>query len=169
MSLKENLKKKMKDKSLKVRELSSLTGISEPTLKRLRTDDNSNPTLDVLMKLSDALGTPIDSLVSSAHYTTPIFKQDLKLDTENLPEKFIVLVTRKTFDLAAGTQVLFERYVEGKLITKYIVGTDSKIYQKLDNSLNQYLSDNQKVIVIERSQILAVINKEIYEVDYAQI
>lgn len=169
MSLKENLIKKMKDKSLKIRELSSLTGISEPTLKRLRTDSHANPTLDVLMKLSNVLDVPIDALVSSSFDNIPTFEQGTLLDKEHTPEKFIMLILYKTFDLSPGTKVLFERYREDNVITKYIVGADSRIYKKLDSHINHYLSDKQSVVVIEKSQVLAVINREIYEVSYAQI
>lgn len=159
----------MKEKSLRIRELSFITGISEPTLKRLRTDNNSNPTLDVLMKLSSALEIPIDSLVSNTKDELPIFMQDTKIHAENSPERFTMLITKKIFEFPVGTRVVFEKYSKNKLITKYIMGVDSKIYQKIDTELNQYLSDANKVVVIEKHQILAIINREIYEVDYVQI
>lgn len=169
MSLRENLIKKMREKSLKIKELSLKTGISEPTLKRLRTDDNANPTLDVLMKLSAALSEPIDALVAKVSEKMPIFRQGLDKMPINIPKKFILLVMNRTFDITAGTKAVFEKYSGKQKITKYILGTDFKLYQKLDNNTGHYLTEEQNVIVLEHDQILAIINSEIYEVDYAQI
>lgn len=169
MSLKDNLIRIMKRNSLKIKDLSREAGISEPTLKRLRTDDNSNPTLDVLMRLSIALGEPIDVLVANISEEIPVFNQGVEIDVNNLPQKFIVLIMIKTFDIAAGTKALFEKYTGKQKITRYVLGVDAKIYQKLDNDFGHYLTEQQKVIAIEPSQILAIINSEIYKVDYAQI
>lgn len=169
MSLRENLIKKMREKSLKIKDLSLITGISEPTLKRLRTDDRANPTLDVLMKLSVALGEPIDALIAKISEKMPVFRQGLDKIPTNIPKKFILLIMTQTFDITAGTKALFEKYSGKQKITKYILGTDFKLYQKLDNNTGHYLSEKQTVIVLEHDQILAIINSEIYEVDYAQI
>jgi len=169
MSLRENLIKKMREKSLKIKDLSQLTGISEPTLKRLRTDDSANPTLDVLMKLSTALSEPIDALIAKESEKIPIFRQGLDEMPANVPKRFIYFVLKKTFDIAAGTKAVFEQYSGKQKITKYVLGTDFKLYQKLDDNTGHYLTELQKVVVIENNQILAIINSEIYEVDYAQI
>ena len=94
MSLRENLIKKMREKSLKIKDLSQLTGISEPTLKRLRTDDSANPTLDVLMKLSTALSEPIDALIAKESEKIPIFRQGLDEMPANVPKRFIYFVLK---------------------------------------------------------------------------
>lgn len=65
----------MKEKKIKIKELAHLAKISEPTLKRLRVME-SNPTLDVLIKLSGALCVGLDELIqesfiSNTHYQNP--------------------------------------------------------------------------------------------------
>ena len=62
MTLRNNLICLMKERKSKIKELADLTGISEPTLKRLRTKE-CNPTLDVLIKLSRALNISVDELI----------------------------------------------------------------------------------------------------------
>ena len=60
--LKQNLAALMEKRKITIAELSEETGISVPTLKKLRTIDNSNPTLDSLTKLAEFFNVILDSL-----------------------------------------------------------------------------------------------------------
>lgn len=169
MSLKDNLIKLMKRNSLKIKELSKLTGISEPTLKRLRTEDDTNPTLDVLIRLSQALDEPIDSLVSNFEVNLPVFSQNEKIKLGPKTNKFVVIITNSSFDLENGTKAVFEVYDGSQKITKFILGRDFKLYQKIDLEKSLYKDERGSMLILEKEQVFAIIVKELYEVDYAQI
>ena len=169
MSLKDNLIKIMKRNSLKIKELSKMTGISEPTLKRLRTEEEANPTLDVLIRLSQALDEPIDALVSNFEVNLPVFSQNEKIKLGPKTNKFVVIITDSSFDIENGTKAVFEVYDGSQKITKFILGRDFRLYRKIDVEKNLYKDGRDSMVVIEKEQVFAIIVKELYEVDYAQI
>ncbi len=169
MSLKDNLIKIMKRNSLKIKELSKMTGISEPTLKRLRTEEEANPTLDVLIRLSQALDEPIDALVSNFEVNLPVFSQNEKIKLGPKTNKFVVIITDSSFDIENGTKAVFEVYDGLQKITKFILGRDFRLYLKIDVEKNLYKDERDSMVVIEKEQVFAIIVKELYEVDYAQI
>lgn len=78
MTLRRNLIQLMKERKVKIKELARLTKISEPTIKRLRVIENSNPTLDVLIKLSMALRVNINELIQKPIISTSCYQNPEK-------------------------------------------------------------------------------------------
>ena len=72
--LKENLTRLMKERGVTINVLSDSTGISIPKLKRLRTIENTNPTLDNLVKLSQFFTLSIDELTNLSKVIEGSFK-----------------------------------------------------------------------------------------------
>ena len=74
MSLKDNLKRIMEEKRMSIPQLAHQTNISVATLKRLRSVDNANTTIDVLMKLSRTLSVPMEVLLKDNKQTRHVDK-----------------------------------------------------------------------------------------------
>jgi transcriptional regulator with XRE-family HTH domain len=164
MALKENLVRYMKEKSLTIKELSKKTEISEPTLKRLRSKENTNPTLDVLMKISSILDIPVNNLISKEQ-EIPLFYQDAPLPTEELND-FILSFTRDTFSFSKGTKAQFKKYTPGNPVTKYIINKDGFVFEKVDGEKWLFRDEKHNNYSIDQALILAYIVKEIFEVNY---
>lgn len=165
MTLRDNLIHYMKIRGLTIKDLSHITAISEPTLKRLRSKSNANPTLDVLMKISSALGISIDNLIHSEN-EPQIYKQD---EAHTIPKnlnEFILLFTRNTFNFHRGTKAVFKKHRPSDPITKYILTKDWKILEKVDQS--QMLFQDEKFVqfCVMEDFIHACIVRELYEVNY---
>lgn len=162
MSVKKNLVKYMQNRSLTVKELAHAASISEPTLKKLRTQDDSNPTLDVIMRISNALDISVNDLIED-HSSYPTVYQD-KLDhSKPLDNEFIFIFVRDTFNFSKGAHTLFKRYYTNntEFLTKYILDIDGNIYKRIHGLLFQ--NEHEEEIFVQEDSIFAYITKELYE------
>lgn len=166
MSLKDNLKRIMEEKRMSIPQLAHQTNISVATLKRLRSVDNANTTIDVLMKLSRTLSVPMEVLLKDNKQVN--VRQDTLTEIPDTAEEFIVSFTKPILSLRVGTKALFKRYSKGDQLTKYIVHKSGKIlervYTKEDDLL--FRDDEGNVISVEQESIVGYIAKELYEVEY---
>ena len=173
MSLRENLINHMKARKITIPELSGTTGISVQTLKRLRSKSESNPTLDVLQRLSEGLGISLSELIVDSKNASDFqvsASSDFTIDlNEDIPHEFIVYITRDFFDLNPGTRAIFKKFTPGDKITKYFIDKNGLILQlyKNENDEIHAISKNNGMIITDQTNIYACIKKEIYEVSYA--
>lgn len=165
MSLRDRLVELMKEKKKTIKDLATETDISEPTLKKLRTKDDCNPTLDVLIKISRALDVPINQLIQESD-NSPIFYQDSDIVISDTTDDFIVVFTKNTFHFKNGAKAVFRKYKPGNNITKYIVYKNGKIMEKVDEKKSLFKNENQEIFSIEVKDIKGCILKELYEVNY---
>lgn len=165
MALKANLIKLMKEKGLTINDLASKTDISIPTLKRLRTRDDVNPTLDILLKLSKAFDLEISELIQE-EISIPIFYQDKTFSIAKDISEFILVFTRNTFNFLKGTRAVFKKYRAGDKITKYILNKEGNILEKINEEKMLFQDENFINYQINSDLVLAYIVKEIYEVNY---
>jgi transcriptional regulator with XRE-family HTH domain len=166
MQLKENLIKLMEKKKLTIKELSDLTAISIPSLKRLRTQD-CNPTLDILIKLSKALDISIGELIIDSS-STPVFLQDEKIVIPTSCQEFALIFNRDTFSFKSGARALFKRYTGNEKLTKYILHSSKGIMCKINDDTDNLLfkDEFQKLHSIHQKDISGFIIKQLYEVIY---
>lgn len=166
MSLKHNLIKYMRLREKTIKELSEMTDISEATLKRLRTIDDVNPTLDVLIKLGKALEITINELVSDneslKNYTLGI---DI-INPNNTQEEFVVVFQEDLYNFKAGTRAIFRRYAQDIPLTKYIIRENTDILKLLDANDLLFVDLQKNIISLQKDKITAYIVKQLYEVTY---
>ena len=157
----------MKNKKLSIRELSILTDISEPTLKNLRTK-NTNPTLDVLRKLSSSLDVTVNELLGEE--TISIFNYSDEIDIakiiESKHDSFMILFASEAFEFKVGTKALFKLYDSSFDVTKYIIHKNGKLLESIDADKMLFSDDRADVYSIKETDIFACIQKIIYEVNY---
>jgi DNA-binding Xre family transcriptional regulator len=167
MALKENLIALMNEKKITIRELSNRTNISEPTLKKLRTSLKVNPTLDVLIKITKALDVSLNELIESkSNFVTIVQGEKIAQHSSEISE-FIYLFTKDTFNFTKGTKAIFRKYINGDVITKYVLSKDGMLYQKVENQESKFKDEKLDVYFLDANSILAYIIKELYEVNYA--
>ena len=162
MSLKKNLVSLMKKNNLTVNDLASITDISIPTIKRLRTRDDCNPTLDVLQKISTALNTNIDQLTKESKL--PIFFQGEKIELDNT-ELFLFCIVENIFDFRPGNKLEFRIYRKNQNLTKYILCVENTLLETLSTDPKKFKAQNGSIVSLEDNQIKACITKQI-EVHY---
>lgn len=75
----EIIKKARMEKGLSLRELARKSGVSQPYLSQLESGQNNNPTLEVLIKLADALGITLKEMLIEAE----LIESDEKTEKEN--------------------------------------------------------------------------------------
>lgn len=165
MALKTNLVTFMKKKGLSIKELAEKTCISEPTLKRLRTHTDANPTLDVLMRLSSALDVSVNDLIQTQG-TTPIFYQGDKIALDDDTTEFIIVFTRNTFSFKPGSKAIFKKHIPGGSITKYIINQEEQLFEKVSDDKWLFRDEVHNNYSINEGFISAIIMKELYEVNY---
>lgn len=165
MSLKNNLVRLMREKEITIRSLAERTGISEPTLKRLRTYDAVNPTLDILMKLSSALSTSLPELIQNEIHDL-IIKQGQPIILGDDTVEFVYVFTRNTFNFNKGTKAIFKKFTSKSPMTKFILNKNGDLLEKIDD--NKFIFKNEECtnFAINQNDILAYIVKELYEVNY---
>lgn len=155
----------MKEKDKSIKELAKQTGISEPTLKRLRTHNSTNPTLDILMKIAKALNVSVNDLIQTQD-PTPVFYQQSKIFLNNQINEFIIIFTKSTFSFKAGSKAVFKKHTEKGPITKYIINQEGKLFEKVSEEKWLFRDEEFNNYSINESFISAVIVKELYEVIY---
>lgn len=165
MSLRERLLDLMKEKKKTIKDLAKETEISEPTLKRLRTKDDCNPTLDVLIKISRALDVPINQLIQET-INNPVFYQDSDMLMDDSIDEFIIVFTKDTFHFKNGSKAVFRKYKLGDSLTKYVVYKNGKVMEKVDEEKFLFKNEDQNIFSIELKDIKGYIIKELYEVNY---
>lgn len=165
MSLKYNLLRCMKNKKMSIKELALETGISEPTLKRLRSQADANPTLDVLMRMAGALGVSINDLIQHEN-SYPVFYQGDPIVLVNNATEFMILFTKKIFSFQAGSKAIFKKYTPGGSVTKYIVNSEGKLFEKISDENWLFRDETNSNFLLNDNAIFAIILKELYEVNY---
>lgn|GEM_PF-5134174 len=164
MSLKANLIKFMREKDITIRKLAKETGISEPTLKRLRTCDNANPTLDVLIKISTALQVPLPILIQSEPQNLVIHQgETMKIGDAS---EFIYIFIKDVFNFSKGTKAIFRKFTDKSPITKFILDKKGRLLEKVDEKKSLFRNENYENFSINYNDILAYIVKELFEVNY---
>lgn len=165
MALKKNLISFMKEKDKSIRELAQQTGISEPTLKRLRTHNDANPTLDILMRIAKALNVSVNDLIQTQD-PTPIFYLQNKIFLNNEISEFIIVFTKNIFSFKAGSKAVFKKHGEKGPITKYIINKEGRLFEKIGEEKWLFRDETFNNYSINENFISAVIIKELYEVTY---
>jgi transcriptional regulator with XRE-family HTH domain len=166
MAIKDNLIRLMEEKKLTISELASLTDISIPSLKRLRTQ-KCNPTLDVLIKLSQALNTTIGELIKDTS-SIPTFQQDETIVLPESHDEFMFIFTRDTFSFKAGTKALFKKYSGKEKLTKYILYQNRIIMSRVNDQEDELIfrDEVQNLHSVHQKDISGFIIKQLYEVTY---
>ncbi len=163
MSLKNRIIRLMSEQNLTVKQLSDVTGISEPTLKRLRSLNDSNPTLDVLVRLSKGLKTSVSDLIQEQSVVDTYYQDDTSILNTNQKE-FTLTFTKHVFGFRKGARAIFRKYELSNTITKYIIRTeDCAVLETLDKDKLYFKTSYGDLIFVDSSDIFAVILKEIYE------
>ncbi len=183
--LKQNLAALMEKRKITIAELSEETGISVPTLKKLRTIENSNPTLDSLTKLAEFFNVSLDSLTRQVHeeegrYSVPLIKYDRVKDYLNGDIKeiktrinvekntnnvtFCVISDVNLFSFNAGCVF----FCSSSKVKKgdYFIGANGALYKLIsDEKIYAAVDLNSNSSVVDESFIRAKIVKVKYEVD----
>lgn len=94
MQFGEYIKNVRKQKKLTLREAAELCGISHPYLSQLETGRNTNPTSQVIEKLSNGLGIPNGTLYILVGHLKDSFKE-----IQNETEKKISLIAPKNINI----------------------------------------------------------------------
>ncbi len=165
MTLKINLVSFMKNRKISIKDLSIDTGISEPTLKRLRTQPDANPTLDVLIRLSDALNVSVNELIEQKS-GMPVFSYPEKINLPKGSSEFMIIFTQNCFSFKAGSKAIFRKYAANMSITKYIVNKQGKLFEKISDDQWLFRDEEHHNYSVNKNFIFAVILKELYEVSY---
>lgn len=123
MALKDNLKRIRKAKGITQRELATETGLSFSMISKLESGEQSNPSLETVKKIAQALGVPVDQLLSVAQIESRLLNEanwglvavlkavydsvdlewDQNLDSDGLPDPNGDFSVR----LRKGTQVTY--------------------------------------------------------------
>ncbi|MCF0125878.1 MAG: helix-turn-helix transcriptional regulator [Treponema sp.] len=85
MGFKENLKDELSYQGIPVKELSSLTGISQGSLSNYLKENSSTPSADVAVKIATALGVSVEFLVTGHNSNIKI--KDYPLDIKSIADK----------------------------------------------------------------------------------
>lgn len=96
----EIIKKARMEKGLSLRELARKSGVSQPYLSQLESGQNNNPTLEVFIKLADALGITLKEMLIEAE----LIESDEKTEKENKVFKVNVDVSDALKGLKAITR-----------------------------------------------------------------
>lgn len=148
-----------------IKDLAITTGISEPTLKRLRCQENANPTMDVLVKIATALNVTVNDLIHTEKQC-PVFHQGEDIALAEHMDEFMILFTQKTFSFQPGCKALFKKYTQGDSITKYVINADGKIFEKINGAQWLFRDETHNNYSFNENFIFATILKELYEVNY---
>lgn len=162
-NIQENLKKQMQIKGLTIKELERLSDVSEPTIKRLRTQPVSpNTSIDVINNLANALNISLMDFINA-----PPSDMAVENEKEQNDDGFIYKFKEKVFEFPAGSKAFFKNYDPSSTkLTKYFFDKDYKLYM--------LVSKNEKIVAkntsgeltsLATSEILAVISKRYYEED----
>ena len=92
----ENIKRLLSKKGMTIKGLSEITGISLNTLYSITKRDSKNVRSDNLQKIADALGVPVDELLTSAPYgRTIVIESDGSqgVDLDRYEELFALIKT----------------------------------------------------------------------------
>jgi transcriptional regulator with XRE-family HTH domain len=165
MALKDNLIKFMKEKKLTIRALSERTQISEPTLKRLRSKDGTNPTIDILIKIASELNVSVNQLIEN-NEARPVLYQGNPLILDPKINEFIYIFTEKTFNFKKSTRAIFKKYQAGNPLTKYIINKEGQIFERVEGEKWIYADKELNNYSIDNEFIFAYIIKQLYEVNY---
>lgn len=65
MALGENIKQILHDKWMSQAELARTTGVDHTTISKLISGSRSNPSVELVKKIADALGVTVDELISA--------------------------------------------------------------------------------------------------------
>jgi len=165
MALNENLINLMQEKKITIKELSNKTEISEATLKKLRISSNANPTLDVLIKITKALGITLNELIENKSKLITFSQGELIELSQDVTE-FIYIFKKDTFTFSKGTKAIFRKYNNGDAITKYVISKQGILYERVEGQNSNFIDENFDIYSLNLSSILAFITKELYEVNY---
>lgn len=155
----------MKNQKVSIKELAIETGVSEPTLKRLRTQPNTNPTLDVLTRLALALSVSINELIQVSN-ERPVFYQGEPIELGEDISEFMILFTKKTFSFQGGSKAVFRKHKQGNSVTKYIINTHGELFEKISDEKWLFRDQTFSNYSVREDNIFASILKELYEVNY---
>lgn len=164
MPLRNNLIHLMKSKSLTISKLATMTDISIASLKRLRSME-CNPTLDILLKLSNALDVTVADLIKE-NSTLATFYQDNEIMLSKGDKEFIFIFTRDTFGFKNGTKAIFKRYTGKENLTKYIIYKSKTILERIKDDEFLFKDEYQNLYCLNPQDISGFIIKQLYEVSY---
>jgi transcriptional regulator with XRE-family HTH domain len=120
VSLAENIKKIRKQKGWSQKDLGDMIGSHLSHVNRIETG-KQNPSLEVLIKLADALGVSIDGLVRGSDED---FKE-IKIEDKNMAERIKLLNTLDPEDRKVVIRVIDALLTKKKILR--IVSTDNQV------------------------------------------
>lgn len=132
----EIIKKARMEKGLSLRELARKSGVSQPYLSQLESGQNNNPTLEVLIKLADALGITLKEMLIEAE----LIESDEKTEKENKVFKVNVDVS----DALKGLKAIQR---EARKATKVLKGLEIQ---------KQMTEQNNNLLTIEMEKLDSV-------------
>jgi len=156
----------MKKKNITIKTLSELTNISEATLKRLRTRD-SNPTIDVLIKLAKNLDVTLNELIGRMPSDVKTYYQGDSLILEECKKECIFIFKKQTFNFRPGAKAIFRIYTGKEELTKYLLDKNGSVMKKVSSDPLIIENTEHKLYEIDKKDIIAYIIKQLYEVNYA--
>lgn len=160
-----NLKRYMKDKALTIKDLEELSGVSEPTIKRLRTRPVSpNTSIDVLHSLASALGITIMDLTAPPCDST--YEEEAQ-GKNNEEDTFVYRFKKPLFDFEIDDRALFKKYAYGTSITKFFFDNKFELYQLISQNENSVVAKNQhnEICSLSYTDIMATISKKYFNED----
>ena len=119
MSLAENIKKIRKQKGWSQKDLGAMIGSHLSHVNRIETG-KQNPSLEVLIKLADALGVSIDGLVRGSDED---FKE-IRIEDKNMSERIKLLNTLEPEDRKVVIRVIDALLTKKKILR--IVSTENQ-------------------------------------------
>lgn len=165
-ALKENLLLLMKEKGYTIDQLHDISGISKPTIKNLRTGKGS-PGIDVIIKLSQAFNIEYAELLKTRQ-TQNIIYQNSPFDPTNIKtnNQFTYIFQEQTFEFEPLTKAIFKPYKKKDNLTKFIMYIDGSIMQTISADKLLFMDIGEQLFSIKADDILAVIQKIKYEINY---
>ena len=162
-----NLKRYMKEKELTIKELGEKSGVSEPTIKRLRTDSSVSPntSIDVLNSLANALGITVMELIEddcSQQEPDTYPKQNNKINNQ---EYFIYKFRQQLFVFQKNDKAIFKYFSQTQdHLTQFFFDDHFNLYRLIQKKDNEIIAENKhgEISSLDHKDIMAIIYKQIY-------
>lgn len=160
-----NLKRYMKEKELTIKELGEKSGVSEPTIKRLRTDSSvsANTSIDVLNSLASALNITIMDLIDNKNKQSSALQyQEKNEDTDD--EYFTYVFKQDVLDFKQNDKAIFKPYKAEDNLTKYFFDNSFDLYQLIQQKDYEIIAKNKygEICTLNYEDVMAIISKQIY-------
>lgn len=162
-----NLKKYMKIKGLTIKELGEKSGVSEPTIKRLRIDSavSSNTSIDVLSSLANALDITVKELIedpNSQQEPTNYSEQNNEINNQ---ECFVYKFRQQVFVFQQNDKAIFKSFSETQdHLTQFFFDNHFNLYRLIQTKDDEIIAENKhgEISSFDYKDVMAIIYKQVY-------